>query len=336
MTNTVEAFRKILNFEESDRYPLMEWASWWDKTIARWEGEGLPANMSKFEVMEYFGLDLHYQDWIRSISPTCRAPAHHGGGIIRNADDYRDNVLPKLFDFSLVDNDWKIVDPVKWEKYATDHEAGKAAVWFTVDGFFWLPRKLFGIENHLFAFYDYPGIMHDINKRNAEWIIKVVDEICTYCTPEFMTFAEDMSYNHGMMIGKDLYDEFMLPYYKEVIPYIKSKGIKVIIDSDGDIAEGSKWFDEAGIEGILPLERQAGVDLLELRKMNPEQLYIGHFDKMVMGKGEGALRTEFERLMPVVKQGGFIISCDHQTPPNVSLDDYKLYIQLLREYTEQI
>ncbi|MDA3797509.1 MAG: hypothetical protein PF692_00305, partial [Kiritimatiellae bacterium] len=74
MTSTVEAFRKILNFEECDRYPLMEWATWWDQTIARWEGEGLPKNMSQFEVMEYFGLDLHYQDWIRSVSPTCRQP----------------------------------------------------------------------------------------------------------------------------------------------------------------------------------------------------------------------------------------------------------------------
>jgi len=333
MTTTVEAFKKILNFEESDRYPIMEWASWWDKTIAKWENQGLPANMSQFETMEYFGLDLHYQDWIRPISPTCRPPESYGAGIIKSADDYYDNVLPKLFNFPLVDNDWKTVDPVKWEKFATDHESGKAAVWFSVDGFFWLPRRLFGIENHMFAFYDNPEIMHDINKRNVDWIVKIVDEICTYCVPEFMTFAEDMSYNNGMMIGKNLFDEFMLPYYQEVIPHIKSKGIKVIIDSDGDVTEGSKWFTEAGIDGILPLERQAGVDLTELRKINPEQLYIGHFDKMVMDKGEEAMRTEFERLMPTVKQGGYIISCDHQTPPNVSLEDYKLYVKLLREYT---
>ncbi len=334
MTNTVDAFKKILNFEKSDRYPIMEWASWWDKTIDRWIEDGLPAGLNGVEIMEYFELDLHYQDWIHSVGPKCRQPESHGAAVIRSYDDYYDNVLPNLFQFPLVDNDWKIVQPGKWEKFAADHEDGKAALWFTVDGFFWLPRVLFGIENHLFAFYDCPEIMHDINRRNAEWIIKIVDEICTYCLPEFMTFAEDMSYNNGMMIGKNLFDEFMLPYYKEVIPHIKSKGIKVIIDSDGDITEGSKWFAEAGIEGILPLERQAGVDLNKLRKINPDQIYIGHFDKMVMDKGEDALRNEFERLMPTVEQGGYIISCDHQTPPNVSLEDYKLYIKLLKEYTK--
>ena len=51
-----------------------------------------------------------------------------------------------------------------------------------------------------------------------------------------------------------------------------------------------------------------------------------------MSKGEAAMRAEFERLLPVAAQGGFIISCDHQTPPEVSYEDYKLYVALFREY----
>ena len=57
---------------------------------------------------------------------------------------------------------------------------------------------------------------------------------------------------------------------------------KVFIDSDGDVHAPAGWFTEAGIQGILPLEAQAGVDLARLRKDNPEQLYIGGYDKMKM------------------------------------------------------
>ncbi|MEI6337544.1 MAG: hypothetical protein WCQ57_03040 [Verrucomicrobiota bacterium] len=32
---------------------------------------------------------------------------------------------------------------------------------------------------------------------------------------------------------------------------------------------------------------------------------------------------------------GFLISCDHQTPPGVSCCDYQLYVSLFREYAEQ-
>ena len=60
---------------------------------------------------------------------------------------------------------------------------------------------------------------------------------------------------------------------------------------------------------------------------------IGHYDKMVMNQGEAAIRAEFERLLPLMKTGGFIPSVDHQTPPGVSLDEYRLYLRLLAEYT---
>ena len=45
------------------------------------------------------------------------------------------------------------------------------------------------------------------------------------------------------------------------------------------------------------------------------------------------MRREFERLLPVMRSGGYVLSVDHQTPPEVSLDNYQIYIRLLREYT---
>ncbi|MGB2938251.1 MAG: hypothetical protein WBD05_08675 [Phycisphaerae bacterium] len=60
---------------------------------------------------------------------------------------------------------------------------------------------------------------------------------------------------------------------------------------------------------------------------------IGHYDKMVITRGEEAMRAEFERLLPVMRTGGFVPSVDHQTPPGVSLQDYRTYVGLLAEYT---
>ena len=44
------------------------------------------------------------------------------------------------------------------------------------------------------------------------------------------------------------------------------------------------------------------------------------------------MRAEFERLVPLMKTGGFIPSVDHQTPPGVSLEEYRLYVRILKEY----
>jgi hypothetical protein len=41
---------------------------------------------------------------------------------------------------------------------------------------------------------------------------------------------------------------------------------------------------------------------------------------------------EFERLVPLMHSGRFIPSVDHQTPPGVSLDQYRVYLRHLRSY----
>lgn len=333
--NNRERFQAVMNFESFDRLPIIEWAPWWDKTIVRWEAEGLPRGMEQHEIMRYFGLDVHYQDWILPWSPNIPKATSHGAALMNDVRDYEKNILPHMFHYPLVNHDYKLIDPEKWEKWGREQEAGDAVVWFSLNGFFWLPRVLFGIQEHLFAFYDQPELMKRINLENAEWMLKVIDGICQYCTPDFMTFAEDMSYNNGPMISKELFDEFMKPYYAMVIPELNKRGIKAIIDSDGDIHEAACWFEATGLDGILPLERQAGVDMTRLRQEHPRQIYIAAFDKMVMNKGEQAMREEFERLLPTAANGGLIISCDHQTPPGVSLDDYRLYLKLFREYAER-
>ena len=62
---------------------------------------------------------------------------------------------------------------------------------------------------------------------------------------------------------------------------------------------------------------------------------MGAYDKMVMNRGEAAIRAEFERILPVMRSGRYIPSVDHQTPPGVSLEDYRIYIRLFREYAEK-
>jgi len=205
----------------------------------------------------------------------------------------------------------------------------------TLEGFFWHPRQIMGIENHFYAFYDEPELMHMINTDLLEFNIWVLHEFCKICEPDFMTFAEDMSYNKGPMLSKELFDEFIAPYYRKIVKVLNEYGVEIIVDSDGDINELIPWFEEVGVTGFAPLERQAGVDVNQLREKHPKLKIIGGFDKMEMHKGEDAMRAEFERILPVMKQGGYIPSCDHQTPPDVSMENYKIYVRLLKEYCQK-
>jgi len=314
-----------MNFEKPTSIPAIEWASWWDKTTDRWKAEGMPADAN---IMEYFGLDIHQQYWFRPVAGTAPQPTHHGSGILKSLTPaaYRE-LKPHLFPADAVTRYREhIIEQTKRQ------QTGDVLIWITMEGFFWFPRGLMGIHDHLFAFYDEPELMHMMNKDMLEFSNRVLDEFCDLCIPDFMTFAEDMSYNNGPMISKPLFDEFMVPYYTDIIRKLNNYGIDIVIDTDGDVTQLIPWFEELGITAFLPLERQAGVDLLQIRERHPRLRLIGGFDKTIMHLGEDALRAEFERLLPVMKQGGFIPSVDHQTPPAVSLADYRVYAGLLREY----
>ena len=165
--------------------------------------------------------------------------------------------------------------------------------------------------------------------------LRLLDRILKVCVPTFMTIAEDMSYNHGPMISKRTFDEFVAPYYRQLVPRLLEREIMPFVDTDGDVTLLVPWFEEVGVNGFLPLERQAGVDGMRLRGRYPRLRMIGHFDKMTMNKGEAAMRAEFDRLVPLMKTGGFIPSVDHQTPPGVSLEEYGVYLRLLREYMDR-
>jgi len=326
---TRERYKAVMKFQKTDRLPMIEWASWWDKTIDRWHEEGMPREIvSNQDIMEYFGMDVHKQIWLQTIDHTKTKQLGHGKGVMAELthkcyDEIKPFILSK--------------DVVKWAQNDIDiwkvkQQQNGTLLWLTLDGFFWFPRKLMGIERHLYAFYDEPELMHRMNEDLLEFLLHTLEDFCKECTPDFVMFTEDMSYNNGPMISDALFEEFMAPYYRKLIAKTRELGIDVIVDSDGDVTQLVPWFENVGVDCILPLERQSGVDIVELRKKHPNLRMIGGFDKTVMHLGEAAMRKEFERLLPIMKQSGFIPSCDHQTPPQVSLEDYRLYVKLLKEY----
>ena len=325
-----ERFLSVLNFEKpDDRLPMVEWAAWWDKTLDRWKQEGLPSEITWDESLEHFGLDKLICIGAGGRSAECPAPASHGAAVVTDEKSYEE-IRPYLYTDATIEGVRKAAADLKER-----HDRGEIIVRLWLDGFFWFPRTLLGIEQHLYAFYDQPDLMHRMNRELADFNVRVVEALFPDFVPDMVGFAEDMSYNHGPMLSYELFKEFLTPYYQQVIPHIKEYGVKVLVDSDGDITSMIPWLTEAGIEGIYPLERQAGVDINAIREGWPEFLMLGAYDKMVMSKGEAAMRTEFDRILPVMRSGGYIPSVDHQTPPEVSLESYRTYIRLFGEYTRR-
>lgn len=312
--------------EPVDRLPMVEWAPYWDQTLDRWRAEGMPESLSRYQVQDYFGLDPVYCVRISPLGPDCPAPPKHGAPRMPDPSNY-DEIEATLFPDNVA-----LVEALR--EHLRSRRRESFVLWMVVDGFFWFPRRLFGIQEHFYAFFDYPELMHRMNAGLAAHSIQMLRRVREIATPDFVTFAEDMSYNHGPMLSEGMFDQFLEPYYRQVVPVIEEIGSTPICDSDGDVTEMIPWLERVDVRGVLPLERQAGVDGMALRREHPELVMIGHYDKMVMNRGEEAIRAEFERLLPLMRTGRFVPSVDHQTPPGVSLEQYRTYLRLFSEYVE--
>ena len=327
-----ERFEKYIRREPVDRAPVIEWAPWWDLTVKRWLSEGLPpeAGASCEALQGYFGLDRCLQSLVSPRTDDTPEPTGFGLGIMEDEEDYL-RIRQTLFPAPET-----LFSEKHYEWLHTTRERGDTIHFFTVEGSFWFPRTLFGIEGHLYSFYDYPELYHTICEDYADWLEGVFRYAFSRFRFDFMSFAEDMSYNLGPMISKEQFDEFIAPFYRRLIPLIHEYGIPVFIDSDGDITKAVDWYASVGADGMFPLERQAGVDVALYIEKQPQMTFLGHFDKMCMKYGKEAMRAEFERLLPSMIRGRMIPSVDHQTPPDVPIDYYRDYVALLKEYAARV
>ncbi len=325
-----------MNFKPVDRLPAIESFPWWDQTLDRWYAEGLSKDLTThYEIGRWFGLDMHRWWW---ISPrwdfTPRPGRSRQKGMVDTVDEYNKLVKPLLAKPHFSNPPYYNEEML--HSFAEERKNGDVFLWLQIDGFFWFPREVMGVEKHLFAFYEQPEFMHLINTDLAAYNLKMLQELFKILVPDIVIFAEDMSYKMGPMLSPELYDEFISPYYAKILPFLKDHGCIPMVDSDGDLGDMISWLEKDSIEGASPMERQAGTDIVKIRKEHPNFKMMGGFDKRTIHQGEEAMRAEFERILPVMHSGGYIPSVDHQTPPDVSVENYKIYASLLNEYCRKV
>lgn len=248
--------------------------------------------------------------------------------------------------------DWEMLKKhgdAELEKYFTDeaidnayahlkegHDRGDYSIRLNIEGFFWVPRELMGDEEHLISFYDEPELLHDM----AEYICQIYEtklmRVIRLLQPDVVYFMEDLSGKNGPMISGEFFDEFVGQYYRRLIPMMKSAGVdNVFVDTDGDFKKIIPNFIAAGVDGFLPMDVNAGMDIVAVRKEFPNLKFIGGYNKLMIEKGKEAIDAEFDRILPVVRQGGYIVGNDHQVPPSAPLECYRYYIERLKEVMAQ-
>lgn len=197
-------------------------------------------------------------------------------------------------------------------------------------GYYWRAREWMGTENVSYAWYDEPAMMHEMMEFITDFTIETVRPIlASGVKPDYVFINEDLSMKNGPLLSPDCYRKFILPELKKLVAFLKSNGVRwVVIDTDGNCELVIPPFMEAGVDGIWPMERASDMEPRDLRKKYGRDLRLwGGVDKRELAKDFSAIDAHLRTFQPLIAEGGFIPSVDHLVPPDVSLANFRHYMQ---------
>ncbi len=351
-----ERFLRTYRFQEVDHTPDMEFG-YWDETFPRWHEEGLPQQIDNNAIADsYFG-----------FAPFAGVPVNVGllpafeSRVIEETDRHQIIVdeegvtcqvhkdgtssIPHYLDWSLkTPDDWPVFKerldpdnparyPDDWDEVSKKLNNSSVPVQVSAGSMFGRIRDWMGFENVAIAVMEQPEWIEEMMEHLTQLYTTVLGRAAQHVPIDCAMFWEDMAFKQGPMISPKLFRELMTPRYKRITDVLKEASCEVfIVDCDGDITQLVEHWLAGGVNCMFPLEIAAGTDPFEMReRFGREVLLMGGVNKRALAKDKQAIRAEVDRLLPLVKQGGYIPHVDHRCPPDVSYENYLYYLQYKRE-----
>ena len=229
--------------------------------------------------------------------------------------------------------------PERWanfEKHVADAKAaagrGLMIQQNVIGGYMYL-RSLIGPMDLMYAWYDMPDVVHDCMKTWLELADAVTARFQQHLTFDELFFGEDICYNHGPLCSPAMMREFLLPYYQQLKAHLRSRQIDKSrhmyfqIDTDGFADPVIPIYREScGMDVMSPFEVASHCDVVRTGKEYPDLVMFGGIDKRILAQGKKAIDRMVERILPPMRaRGGYIPTCDHSVPLEVSLENYRHY-----------
>lgn len=205
-------------------------------------------------------------------------------------------------------------------------------------GFFGIFRRLTGEKMYLYQLYDNPKLIHDICKTFLKFLKLYYGRIIQDIEVDCVLISEDIAGKQGSYMSPAHYKEFIAPYHKGLVDFVKDFGIDIVIlDSDGYMRNLLPLILETGITGWYPVERAAGNDLLKFREVFPNLQIMGGFDKRVLfeSSNKEKIDAELDIIHKMFKKGRFISHMDHFVSKDCTWKNFSYYRKKLNDITDE-
>jgi hypothetical protein len=145
-------------------------------------------------------------------------------------------------------------------------------------------------------------------------------------TSNLAMIYSDVAFKQHPMFSRQTFRDFgFFDDVASICAACHARGLKVIFHSDGDIMSLVDDLVAAGIDGLNPLEKAAGMDVYTLRKRYPELILVGGVDVThLLREGTPAeIRQETRRMIDELgSEGHLLIGSSTEVSDHVPLESY--------------
>jgi uroporphyrinogen decarboxylase len=152
---------------------------------------------------------------------------------------------------------------------------------------------------------------------------------------KYFYITNDIGFKGRSIISPKMFREFFKPGLKKFCHRVHKYGGKVMMHSCGYVSELIPDFIEAGIDGLHPIERQAGNDIVEIKKKYGKSLVlVGNVPIHLLTHGTPKENYEYVKflLKNVSKDGGHIISSSHSVTMWCKLKNFLAYTKAVEDF----
>lgn len=213
--------------------------------------------------------------------------------------------------------------------------SGKRLIGMHVHDAFSYPSYLRGMDTLLMDLIDNPELVHRLVQIGVSHSIELMRKACELGA-ELFVFGDDYAGTKGPFMSPDHFRAFFLPGMVEVVQAAKRMGAYVIKHSDGNIIPILDMIVDTGIDGLHPLDPEAGMDIAAVKKKYGGRIcVIGNIDtgRLLSESSPGDVVKEVKRTIYEVAPGGsYMISSANSIHVKVRPENYEAMLRAAREY----
>ena len=192
---------------------------------------------------------------------------------------------------------------------------------------------LVGMEELLMYMLTDKDFVNRLLDKLMEYNIGIIEHACSLDIDIFR-FGDDWGQQRGLIMGIDLWREFIKPRIRKMYELVKSKGKRVMIHCCGKVDGILPELIECGLDIFNPFQPEV-MNVFEVKKQYGDRLsfYGGISIQRTLPYGTvEEVKDEVRHLIEVVgENGGYIASPSHDIPADARTENIAAMIEVLQE-----